>query len=316
MPLSIGTELPIPFEPSPTRAYDYTYVEWVTPDFVAYPMTKPELGWFLAQGVAGLGSVPITMATDLMPAGGSRQRSWRPEARIMTLPTAITGNTPAQFQATEDQLEDAITRTEELGPGMMRFVRADGTERRIMCYYQAGFDSGGGDDWIYNVVPLQLWCPDGYFSDPTPTTFERSTASGSASPYYGPYRSVASSRIIGATTVTNRGQVVAWPLWTINGPFDQFSAILLNADGTDSTTLFTINPASSLSSSDVRIVDTTPGITSVTDAAGASKLGELVLPGSSLFGIPRGTTGIRFAATGSGAGTRVNMTFYPRFKKA
>lgn len=314
MPISIGANLPPPRHGPPTRQYDYSYAEWVTPGLARWPLTFPDKGYFLAQGVTGLGSVPLTFTTDQLPGGGSRVRgNPRAESRIITMPLVVAGNTPAEYQALDDDLEDAFTQTSEAGMGMLRIVRADGTERRIMGYYQGGWDSGGGDDWQYNIVPLQLFCPDGYFSDPVETKIEAEYSAGGL-PYTNRYPRTSRTRVLGKTQVTNRGRVPAYPLWKIDGPYTTFEAVLLNADGTDSPVKFTLDQAIVLGES--RIIDTTPGVTTVVDGDGLPALGSLTLPGSTLFPLPRGMSGIRFAAAGAGAGTKVTMRFFPRFKKA
>lgn len=314
MPISIGTSLPPPRHGVPTRQYDYSYAEWVTPAGDRWPLTFPPRGYFLTEGVAGLGSVPLTFTTDPLPGGGSRVRGKpRAESRIITIPVAVIGGTPTEYQALDDALEDAFSQTTERGMGMLRIVRADGTERRIMGYYQAGWDSGGGDDWTYNVVPVQLFCPDGYFSDPVKTSIEAKYSAGSL-PYTNRYPRTSRTRVLGKTQITNRGTVPGYPLWTITGPYTTFEAVLLNADGTDSPVKFTMSAA--IAEGDTRIIDTTPGVTSVVDGDGLPALGELTLPGSTLFPMPRGVSGIRFAATGAGPATSVLMEFYPRFKKA
>jgi hypothetical protein len=314
MPISIGTSLPSPFVPPPTRQYDYSYAEWVTPDERRYPLTFPDRGYFLTQGVAGLGSVPLTFTIDPLPGGGSRVRAApRAESRIITIPLLVAGNTPAQYQQLDDELEDAFSMTSEAGMGMLRIVRADGTERRIMGYYQGGWDSGGGDDWLYNVVPVQLFCPDGYFSDPAETVIESGYSAGGL-PYTNRYPRTSRTRVLGKVELTNRGRVTAWPRWNIAGPYTTFEAVYLNADGSDSDIKFTLNTAITLGES--RLIDTTPGITTVLTGAGVPALGELTLPGSTLFGLPRGVSGVRFAAAGAGAGTLVTLRFFPRFKKA
>jgi hypothetical protein len=315
MPISIGASLPPPFTPPATRQFDYTYVEWVQPDAVTrWPLTFPPRGYFLTDGVAGLGSVPLTFTIDPLPGGGSRVRAApRAESRIMTIPIVVAGNTPEQYQQLDDQLEDAFTRTSEEGPGMLRFVRADGTERRILAYYQGGWDSGGGDDWLYNIVPVQLFCPDGYFSDPNETVIEASYSAGGTS-FLNRYPRTSRTRVLGVTQLTNRGTVKAWPRWRIDGPYTSFEAVQLNPDGSDSDVKFTLNAP--IDVGEARLIDTTPGVTTVTDADGNPALGDLTLPGSSLFGLPRGVSGVRFTAAGAGSGTRVTLRFFPRFKKA
>lgn len=317
MPISIGGPLPPPAALSPTRRFDYTYVEWFTERHGALPLTHavgaPQ---FLAEGVAGLGSVPLTFTTSPLPAGGSRIKNSRPESRIITLPTVLAANTPALYDVLYDRVEDHFSSTTEDGPGILRIIRPSGVERRILGVYQSGLDSGGGDDWLWNLCPIQLLCPDGYFGDPNVTHVNRRYSAGGA-PFLGAgYPRTSSAKVLGNTEVTNAGQVTAWPVWVIDGPFSAFTARFLNADGTDGPVYLTVTPASPLVGGERRIVDCTPGATSVTDGDGASMFGELLLPGSTLFGFPRGTSKIRFTATGAGVGTEVDVSFVQRFKKA
>lgn len=314
MPLSIGTQLPPPHVVPPTRAYPYSYVEWVLPDGITrYPLTFPTRGYFATDQVAGLGSVPLTFTDDALPGGGSRVRSIRYEPRIVTIPLAVLGSSPAEYQALDDELEDAFSQTTERGMGMLRIVRADGTERRIMGYYQGGWDSGGGDDWTWNVVPVQIYCPDGFFYDPIEVVVDAGYSAG-GSPFLDRYPRTSRSRVLGVTQVTNRGRVPAYPRWRIDGPYTTFEAILLDAAGADTDVRFTLDEAITLGEG--RIVDTTPGVTTVTDLDGVPAMADLVLPGSTLFGLPRGTSGVRFAASGAGSGSHVEMRFFNRYKKA
>lgn len=315
MPFSVGTALPTPpFVPTPTRQFHYTYVSWVDPSGREWPLTVPNLGYFLADGVAGIGSVPVSMTTDAHPRGGSRIRSKRSEARIITLPLAVTANTPEQYRQLDDDLEDAFTRTTEEGPGILRIIRPDGTERRILGTYEAGWDNGGGDDWINGLFPVQLYCEDGYFFDPTPAGIMQSYV-GTPATFLGHYPRVSAARVLGTNTLTNTGRVPAWPDWTITGPFSAFTATIL-----DPITLLPTNqtfellPAVPLTLGQSRLITSDPP--TVLDQNGDSALGELVIPGSILWSLPRGDTIVQMTAVGASAGTSVNMAFNPRFKKA
>lgn len=318
MPLSVGMNLPPVPIPTPTRQFDYSYAEWIsppTPDHplgVAWPLTVPGLGYWLAQGVAGIGSVPVTMSADALPQGGAALRNIRTEPRIITLPIAITPGSYTSFAALEDSLETAFSDTTDFGPGMLRIVRADGTERRILGVYQGGFDNNG-DNWSYNVAPVQLYCPDGYFTSPAETVVTSSYNTTNL-PYLNRYPRIGSGRVLGKDKITNSGRGVAFPEWTITGPWSAFKVIALNADGTDGPVYFEVIPGSALTAGHSRVITTNPA--TVVDETGAAKFGELTIPGSTLFKLPRGTTQVRYVATGAGAGTSITCRFLPRFKKA
>lgn len=316
MPFSVRTILPPPpFIPPPTRQFEYSYVEWVDPTGKAWPLTNPALGYFLADGVAGIGSVPISMAVDSHPRGGSTIRSLRSEPRIVTIPIAVAADTPTQYQQIDDDLEDAFSRTTEEGPGILRIIRPNGVERRILGTYQSGWDNGGGDDWINGLFPVQLYCPNGYFFDPTPVMIEQVYAGVSPTPYLGPgYPRVSAARAIGTNSLTNPGRVPAWPDWTITGPFSSFTAAILDDDGNPTNQTFTLAPAVPVASGESRVITSDPP--TVKDGAGNDCLADLAIPGSILWALPRGNSTVSIGAAGQGVGTTVTMNFNARYKKA
>lgn len=309
MPLKVGTTLPPPAGvPTPTRALTYTYAEWVAPDGSQWPLTYAQgARYFLTAGVAGLGSVPISIAVDTMPRGGSRARSQRAEARIVTLPLFLAGDEHADWVDLFGGLEDAFTQTEPGNPGILRIVRPGGVERRILALYDNGFEPSGGDDWRWSVVPISLYCEDGHFYDPTPIVLERAYTAGGTS-FLDHFPRVSSGAVLGATTLTNPGQVKAYPTIRIDGPFSSFTA-------TNNTTgeTFEIIPGSALIAGEARIVTADPP--TITDENGDSALGDLTMPGSVLWGLVRGDNAITFTAVGAGAGTLVTVSFNARYKR-
>jgi hypothetical protein len=307
MPVRVGSPS-TPIKPEANRSFEYAYVAWVDPTGREWSLSDVRAGYVLTQGVQGLGSIPITVTADAHPRGGSRIRSTRYEARILTLPIFVWGADHEGFLQPWRDLEDAFTRTSEEGLGYLRVVRPDGTERRIDASYYAGWENGQGDDWSFDVVPVQLYCPRGFWYSPTPVLTERGATTGAS--FFAPYPRVSSGRVLGATTLTNPGQLTAYPSWTVAGPMTALEADVTHADG--STETFTVTHT--LTAGQNIFITTDPP--TIKDDAGDSLLGALTMPGSALWGIGRGTSEVTFTVTGSGSQTKITLSFLPRFKQA
>jgi hypothetical protein len=292
-----------------SRTLEYAYAGWIDPTTREWSLVDADQGYFLAAGVAGLGSQPITLSTAARSRGGVGINSTRYEPRILTLPLHVYGKDQDSFLPRWDELEDAFTRTTEEGLGTLRLVRPNGSERRIDGVYYAGWDNGAGDDWSYDTVPLQLYCPRGYFYDPVPVVVVRA-GSAAGSSFFGPYPRVSSGRTLGNSTLVNSGQLTTYADWTIVGPMTGITATITRPDGITET--FTITHTLTVGQT-VRIFSDPPRILDDDDN---SLLNALTLPGSTLWGIPRGTSAVDFAVAGSTADTLVTLSFLKRYKKA
>jgi hypothetical protein len=292
----------------PGRTFEYAYAGWLDPTGREWSLVDPDQGYFLASGVAGLGSQPITLSTAARSRGGVGINSIRYEPRIVTLPIHVFGHDQDSFLVPWRDVEDAFTRTTEEGLGTLRIVRPDGSERRIDGTYYAGWDNGQGDDWSHDLVPVQLYCPRGYWYDPVPVRVVREGSAGSS--FFAPYPRVSSGRTLGNSTLVNTGQLTTYADWTIDGPMTGITATITRPDGTTAT--FTITHTLT-SGQSVRIFSDPPRIL---DDADLSLLDKLTLPGSTLWGIPRGTSAVDFAVSGSGADTKVTLEFIKRYKMA
>jgi hypothetical protein len=308
MPVRAGSGGTIVDVRPPGRTFEYAYAGWIDPTGREWSLVDADQGYFLAAGVTGLGSQPITLSTSPRPRGGAGINSARYEPRIVTLPIAVEGVDQDTFLAPWRDVEDAFTRTTEEGLGTLRIVRPDGSERRIDGTYYAGWDNGQGDDWSNDLVAVQLFCPRGYWYDPVPVRVVRESTSGGS--FFAPYPRVSSGRTLGNSTLVNAGQLPTSADWTIDGPMTGITATIVRPDGT--TAAFTITHTLT-SGQSVRITSDPPRIL---DDADLSLLDKLTLPGSTLWGVPRGTSAIDFAVSGSGADTKVTLEFVKRYKQA
>lgn len=219
----------------------YGSVVYTDPNGVDWPLTDPSLGWFTVNdGLTGLGAAPRTLTTDPHPRGGARLRHIQPEARAIVWPLLVEGRDHMEFITRWRALSAAFTITSRKGPGTLTFIRPDGSQRQIECYYQDGFEGRGSgvSGLTYDVAIMTLWCEDPYWVDPTPHTVSRAYSTTAGEDFLQPYPSLSSGQVLGATTVVNVGDVVMWPEWTISGPAT--SVVFTNDDTGDS---FTVDPA-------------------------------------------------------------------------
>ncbi|TDV47851.1 phage distal tail protein [Actinophytocola oryzae] len=90
----------------------------------------------------------------------------------------------------------------------------------------------------------------------------------------------------GSLSMTNAGTAVAWPVWTITGPVNQ---PVIRNDSTGQRLAFSLR----LAEGDTLTVD----VAARTVTLGGASRRSMLLPGSTWFGLPPGTTAVGFDAT-------------------
>ncbi|MFE4051243.1 phage tail protein [Streptomyces sp. YIM B13518] len=302
-----ATPVPLPEVGTATAAY-------TDPTGVVWPLTSSSLGWFtLAAGVSGLGAAPYDLITDPHPRGGARLRHVQAQPRAIVWPLHVYGETHVEFIGRWRALANAFTRTLREGPGWLEIIRPDGSRRRIAVYYQEGFEGRGtkGSGIISDSAVLTLWCEDPYWLDTQPQAVHRET--GQASDFLVPFPTVSSSQVLGATQVSNPGDVDVWPTWQITGPA---TAITFTREDTgDSFVLdMTATPHGPLLAGETVTVSTDPP--RVRAGTGENLVAGLNWPAAVLWSIPPGRTAVTFQLDGAEAGSAVDLTFYPRYETA
>ena len=305
MPILVGTQVVQPavvVPPRPTPA-EKLAATWTAPDGTVYQLTDRSVGyWTLANAVA-FGAAPLTLTADANPRGGSTMRHVQPEPRQIIWPMHVKGTTETEFKQRWRELGRAFAMTTELGPGVLTVAWPDGSKRQISAYYSSGFDGQPGMHWHYDQVVMTLFCEDPYWQDIVQQTVTRTFVSDSST-FFAPFLHVSSSQTLGDTTVNNPGDVVAWPTWTITGPATGVTAI--NNDTGESFALDI-----TLTAGQVVTITTDPP--SVIGPDGNSAIAAVNFPDAVLWGLPPGDTSATFDVTGSGAGTTIQLAFYPRY---
>ncbi|MFB7597264.1 phage tail protein [Streptomyces sp. NPDC056160] len=298
----------------------YASITYVDPAGRRWPMTDLEADWYaLAEGVSGLGAAPYALTSDPHPRGGTRLRHVQPQARTIVWPVLVKGADHMAFTKNWRGLGTAFTRTLRQNPdgsrtpGILEVARPDGSIRRIQVYYQDGWDGRGqtatGITWDSAVVTLLA--EDPYWEDATAVVVHRET--GAPQDYLVPFPTVSSSQVLGATTVTNPGDVDVWPVWTITGPATKI--VFTRDDTADSFTLdMTATAHGPLLAGETVTVSTDPP--RVRSGAGENLVAGLNWPSAVLWSLPPGDTPVVFQLTGASAGSAVDLTFYPRYETA
>lgn len=304
-----GTPVPLPEIGKASASY-------IDPTGTVWPLTNPASGWFtLADGVSGLGAAHYELTTDPYPRGGARLRHAQPQPRTIVWPLFVEGATHTEFLTRWRALATAFTRTLREGPGILEIARPDGSRRQVRVFYQEGFEgeASAGYGVIFDTAVITLFCEDPYWVDPVQRVVHRET--GSPVDFLVPFPSVSLGQILGETTVTNPGDVIVWPTWTITGP-----ANLITFTHADTGEQFILDPSASavghgpLLTGQKVTVSTDPPQVRYQD--GSNWVGALNWPGAVLWGLAPGTNDVTFQLDGSGPGSAVDLVYNPRYETA
>lgn len=313
MPLLAGSEVVVitPDTPQPVWREDVGTMRatWTSPDGQVIELTNisPELGWFTTQGPSGWGANPIELVTDPLPRGGEQVRYIRVGSRTVTWPLHIWGDTHQEFITRYRRVMRAFTQTTyRQEPGILTVYRPTGRARMIYAYYKEGFSGEAGENWLSANPVLNLFCPDGYWTDTTDTVVGRSQGGGADS-FYSPFMTIGTSQTLGVTVVTNPGEVEAWPRWTITGPMAKITAVN-NTLGVQFALTYPLTEGQQ-----VRITTNRPTVRGPGDSV---LTGYLDWPSAVLWPLVPGDNDIEFRVDGAGAATRVDLGFKARYEGA
>lgn len=295
---------------------------WIDPLGREWPLsnTSEELGWFTTNGPAGWGSTPIELVTDPLPRGGEQVRFIRSKPRRLQWPIYIGGRDHAEYTRRRREITRAFTMTtQRMAPGWLRVARPGGagTARQIACFYEQGLEGGeSGDDHLFSKPVIQLFCPDGYWSDTEPIPVEATFAAPAETSFYSPFITVASSKVVGGgegddpIDITNPGDVEAWPMWVLTGPLSKLTAENVTL-GTRFALEYPLGPGQ-------QIVITTnrPTVRGPGDSNFSKYVDWFSPEPTELWPLIDGVNQVRFVVDGAGDGAGVKMTFTPRYETA
>jgi hypothetical protein len=275
---------------------------WVDPAGVTRELL-PSSAVSVLVGERGLGIPGFDLMEDKLPSNpGTVLRHAATSSRVIQLPIICEAGSPSTLEALMDSVYTWFATADERArtPGYLHVTRADGTTRRIRCYYRGGLEgdlssSVSGTNWRHATVTLVA--PGAYAEDADPEVHT----------YTQPDFGVSLS-------IINTGQLPAAPIWTLTGPMNMLSiynnttgeAIALTSDG-----------GINITAGDTVVIDTRPADErvgyQVQDSGGNSLFAKLT-DVSTLWHFQPGLNQFAFGLAGTTVQTEIELTYYAPYR--
>jgi len=304
---------------------------WIDPDGREWPLsnTSEDLGWFTLTGPSGWSAAPIEITSDSLPRGGESVRAISSKPATIQWPLEVFGADHEQFIGRYREISKAFKLTTvRRRPGVLRVQRPGGSVRQIEAFYSDGLAGEAEQNYLFARPVISLFCPDGKWREPEPIVAARTftpTTGGDSAPvtFYGPFISLASSNVVGVpggdgeasndddsgslTTITNPGDVEAWPVWTVTGPMTQLRA-WNETLGSRFALTYTLGAEQTITITTERPTVRGPG-----DANLSGAIDWFNTAGTELWPLADGENVVGLEVDGAEATTSVQMAFTPRY---
>lgn len=263
-------------------------------------------GWFTPPGPAGWNATTYEIVTDPVPRGGETVRFIRAKPARVVFPIYVYGESHLSYVQSLRQIKKAMTMTvHRRTVGTLTVTRPDASARAIDCFYESGWEGDAGQGWLWSQDAITLFAPDGYWRDVQALSTVHSYIPGSD--FFNPFPFVSDSLALGQNTLSNPGDVDAWPEWTITGPMSAVTA-------TNVTTGFEFTLTYGLAAGEQVTITTFQPV--VRGPAGQNLVGNLDWPNAYLWWLTPGDNQVIFNVSGGDVGTSVQLSFHPRYEGA
>jgi len=260
-------------------------------------------------GVKGDGLMPVTHVEYQVPLQpGSQLRYTRIEARDVDLPLLVKGADGDEPSILAVQRALAATFYPALGDGTLRVTKSDGSQRQLTCRYSEGLigDTSmavAAVGYREVIVVFHAFDPFWYAVSPVVTSY----TIGTPATFFPFFPLVLTNvNIFAQPTITNGGDVEAWPVWTVTGPG---SGLTLTNLTTGQTLSF---PSLTLAAGDRLVIDTRPGKKSVVQNGVTNRYG-LIATGGALWALAAGANSVSLQLSGATAASAVQLAYTPRY---
>ena len=233
---------------------------------------------------------------------GGRYRGTVATLGVYTLPLLLCADDVTALRAKHRELAQAMNP--KRGPGTLKIETDDGVIRQIRCIYESGFETDPateGEEY-QQLVALHFRATEPYWIDPAGVDVARGKApAASLSPFPLPMR-VGPDSVFDQWQESNPGDVEAWPYWIINGPGS--NPVLANE-----TTGKTLSLEYSLGSGDTIVIDTNPGMKTITGPGGVDLF---AVSSGELWSLRSGANELRVEMPDAEeTGSSVPLQYYP-----
>lgn len=328
MPVRGGQAAPAPPSPpsGPSRPAAKPYlpkqVTWTSAAGVTINLSSRDGGYATQPGRTGFGPVDGQIVADSMWDGSALVRTHRGQPRVMTVPLFIEGEDQETYLQRLDALQATFRHPVDPAtglpiPGRITVSLADGSQRSIAAYYQAGGTLT--EDTFDDAAAGWGQLPNLQFYAPVPTwegeeisqTWGLAASSGGIPPL--PPITLTGSSVLGQTTVTNPGDTEAYPVWTITGP----GTPAITNTGSGQTYTFTqAIPAGTVVTVDCQPVQVAPatGLTATDDSG--TDWWPYLEDYPDFWPLPPGTTNITLEMTGATTASSIALSAASRWQGA
>lgn len=308
-PTGVDPQPPWQGVPWPTLINQMPQVSFTDPAGTVTKLSDWENGWLLQPGAKGLDMPAYAFLQDESPGiDGYALRDVRAQGKEVILPMAFWMNdNRAAYLARRRAFIKSLNP--KRGVGTLTLTQPDGDTRTIGAYYASGMEGdesldAAGERWCINAITFGV--PSPYWTGAGVSIEWKAGASGTFLPFLP--LTVGDSQALGAVTVDNDGDDVAYPVWTVTGPATTIS--LINDSSGDNLVL-----PRTLSSSDTVVIDTRERRQTAL-LNDTTNLWPDLTDDSTLWPLQEGVNNLTLTVAGSGDATRVRMTYQPRYLAA
>lgn len=297
-------EEPPPVEEPPTAHPEFGIgLVWVGTDGIGWDLASGPV--FALAGTSGLGAPDVEhWWKETGGFDGAFHQGMRTPPRDVHMPVEVNEGSSERWDATDTEFWEGL---DPRGEGKLYAIRPDASSRHLVLRYVSGGDEELDIDPMLmgqSVYPLVMKAGDPFWRGPLITT--RFQASNGATFFPGPPFSLEVGNVVTSGTVTNPGEFPAWGKWVLNGPVTAATV------GVGSSVI-TFNDT--LLAGEQRIVDMDPRRRSIVDEDGNDAW--LEADPITFAAIPNGVdVPLNLDITGAGAGTSIELQFYPRYRRA
>jgi Phage tail protein len=292
------------------------YISYIDPDGNTWDLSdKTFANGYVCSAIAGIEGIPVSAQLIPFLDGTAVPNLYIPQPGSIAIAILVgrpdASNNPADYYNLCDAIVRAFyTRRNELpAPGYLQVQRPDGSIRQVATYTTAGFDTpdvGLNDMAVYS---LTLQTPDPYWEDIPEQTliYQQGTAQGILPllPI-----SLSAGTVFGSSTITNEGNSITFPTWTITGPG---TPTMINNTTGLSWSLNSPVPGGEV----VQVVTKTGQQMATNITTGTSIWDQLTLTSlRQLWGLIPGPNQVSIEMAGASAVTSVQLTWTNRWNRA
>lgn len=300
--------------PWPTLINQMPQVSFTDPRGVTTHLSDWENGWLLQPGAKGLDMPGYTFSTDESPGvDGYALRDVRANGKEIILPLAFWAH-DSRTAYLQRRRAFINSLNPKRGVGTLTLTQPDGDTRTTGAYYTGGLEGdealdAAGERWCINAITFGV--PSPYWIGGAVTHNWRTGSTAEFFPVLPLV--VGDSQVLGEVTVTNPGDDVAYPVWTIEGPATEITLTNTFIDPiSGEETVDELVITRTITGADTIVIDTRERRQSAL-LNGVTNLWPDLSDASTMWPLQEGDNFLNLVVDGSTSATSVSMTYQPRY---